>query len=108
MSTHPDLSDEFPSFNVALDLVFVDEGLWCLGLILNFDAPDKIGVPFWVSGEVEELWFSISTRSRGRFLTDPRRLKLTTSRTLAGGAAISILLSFRGILSKSSGEWYEG
>jgi hypothetical protein len=54
-STHPDLSDEFPSFNVALELVSVHEGLRCLGLILDLDALDEIGVPFGVSGEVEEL-----------------------------------------------------
>jgi hypothetical protein len=33
----------------------MDEGLGCLGLVLDLDAFDKIGVPFWVSGEVEEL-----------------------------------------------------
>lgn len=31
------------------------ERLGCLGLVLDLDALDEIGVPFWVSGEVEEL-----------------------------------------------------
>jgi hypothetical protein len=33
----------------------MDERFGCLGLILDLDALDEIGVPFWVSGEVEEL-----------------------------------------------------
>lgn len=58
--THPDLGDEFPSLNVALDLVSVDERLGCLGLVLDRDALDEIGVPFRVGGEVEELLLGIS------------------------------------------------
>lgn len=54
-STHLDLSQEFESFNVALDFVAQSKRLGGFVLLLDLHPLDEIGVPFRVCREVEQL-----------------------------------------------------
>lgn len=101
LSSHLDIGNKLESFNVDLDLVARDQRgprLGLIGVILDLNALDPLRVPFGVGGEVEELAQGVSGLHGDHCRFDAGQTR-TISRTFAGGASISILLSRYGIVS---------